>query len=261
MNVGGVHSGLQAGAAGLNRSAKTQGQSAEPVSFSGAKGQAKGVVRLLQEGHFKGVADVRLRVNFHEQLTESNAAATQTNYAEAIAEFEANIEVVFTNFLEGFVPTEEQSAAATELFNAFKSTVSEIANAFLGSGGSDFASLTADIDAEFDAFIIDLQTALGITPAEVETPEAPESPEGAVSDSPEVQVEDSLLDDFRAAFAEDLQALIAAIQNGIQDLPELSGPNGNGKAYAKFLEILEGLQAPEPVATDPNTATLEDVLA
>jgi hypothetical protein len=26
------------------------------------------VIRLLQAGHFKGVADVRLRINFHEEL-------------------------------------------------------------------------------------------------------------------------------------------------------------------------------------------------
>lgn len=30
--------------------------------------KVKGVVRLLHEGHFKGVADIRLRINFHEQL-------------------------------------------------------------------------------------------------------------------------------------------------------------------------------------------------
>ncbi len=30
--------------------------------------EAKGVLRLLQEGHFKGVADIRLRINFSEEL-------------------------------------------------------------------------------------------------------------------------------------------------------------------------------------------------
>ncbi|MGE5296238.1 MAG: hypothetical protein ACM3VT_15560 [Solirubrobacterales bacterium] len=33
--------------------------------------EARGVIRLLQEGHFKGVADVRLRINFAEELAGS----------------------------------------------------------------------------------------------------------------------------------------------------------------------------------------------
>ena len=34
----------------------------------------KGVLRLLQEGHFKGVSDVRLRINFFEKLNAIEAA-------------------------------------------------------------------------------------------------------------------------------------------------------------------------------------------
>lgn len=33
--------------------------------------EAKGVFRLLQEGHFNGVADIRLRINFFEELAGS----------------------------------------------------------------------------------------------------------------------------------------------------------------------------------------------
>ena len=257
MNVGGLQTGFQAGAPGLNRSARGQARStSEPVSFSGANGKAKGVVRLLQEGHFKDVADARLRINFQDQIGQANAAASDSNYAAAIAEFETNVEVAFANFLEGFVPTEEQSAAATNLFNTFKSTVSEIANAFLGSGGSDFAALSSDIEAQFEAFIIDLQSALGITPVDIEVP-APD----VESVQADVLAEDSFLDDFRAAFADELATLVAALENGAQQLPEISEPNGNGAAYAKFLEILEGLQTPEPAAADPNSTTIEDLLA
>ena len=37
-------------------------------------GGARGVIRLLQEGHFKGVADVRLRINFFDELQAAGAA-------------------------------------------------------------------------------------------------------------------------------------------------------------------------------------------
>ena len=41
----------------------------EPEPTDGEETQeARGVLRLLQEGHFKGVADLRLRVNFAEEL-------------------------------------------------------------------------------------------------------------------------------------------------------------------------------------------------
>ncbi|HUU85634.1 MAG TPA: hypothetical protein VM243_19215, partial [Phycisphaerae bacterium] len=36
-----------------------------------------GVIRLLEAGHFKGVADVRLRINFFEQLSARAEAAAQ----------------------------------------------------------------------------------------------------------------------------------------------------------------------------------------
>ena len=41
----------------------------EPEPREGEEMQeARGVLRLLQEGHFKGVADLRLRINFAEEL-------------------------------------------------------------------------------------------------------------------------------------------------------------------------------------------------
>ena len=39
-----------------------------PEIENSAEGQ-KGVLRLLQEGHFKGVSDVRLRINFHDEIS------------------------------------------------------------------------------------------------------------------------------------------------------------------------------------------------
>lgn len=35
-----------------------------------SSGQAQGALRLMKEGHFKGVADLRLRINFADQLQE-----------------------------------------------------------------------------------------------------------------------------------------------------------------------------------------------
>ena len=43
---------------------------------------AKGVLRLLQEGHFKGVADVRLRINFHDELAAIEQAHLRASAQE-----------------------------------------------------------------------------------------------------------------------------------------------------------------------------------
>ena len=49
----------------------------------------KGVIRNLQDGHFKGVADVRLRINFQAELNairqESGSALVRQTAAEITA--------------------------------------------------------------------------------------------------------------------------------------------------------------------------------
>jgi len=59
---------LTAKATGPKGTGETSAQEASSVAAQ-EDSRAKGVLRLLQEGHFKGVADVRLRINFHEELT------------------------------------------------------------------------------------------------------------------------------------------------------------------------------------------------
>jgi hypothetical protein len=53
----------------------------QPEAAPEYDGRAKDVIRKLMEGHFKGVADVRLRINFHEELM----GLEQGRVAQAIA--------------------------------------------------------------------------------------------------------------------------------------------------------------------------------
>ena len=55
--------------------AEATGTSEPTTEGEKTTGRANGVLRLLESGHFKGVADVRLRINFHEQLSPQAAAA------------------------------------------------------------------------------------------------------------------------------------------------------------------------------------------
>jgi hypothetical protein len=72
---------------------------------------------------------------------------------------------------------------------------------------------------------------------------------------PEIPVEDSFFDDFRTAFTEQLSQLTSSVSDAATVLPERSQPNGNGVAYARFVEVLDGLYAAE------NDTTPDEVLA
>ena len=136
MNVNGIGAGLAAGHAG-----KALGQAKRPEASSDAKKtespphvkvndeagetKTKGVVRLLQEGHFKGVADVRLRINFHDELTQLSIQSVQVDFAGQVEQFEQGVDEAFATLLAAVESTEEQTAAATNLFDGFKASIAE----------------------------------------------------------------------------------------------------------------------------------------
>lgn len=236
MNVHGVGAGIRPTNHG-GRAANANPSSAQaPVitSASSETGQAKGVVRLLQEGHFKGVADVRLRINFHDEITQISSEAVNAGFNEALEAFFAGVDEDFANLLTDVGATEGQVASATELFDGFKSSINDIANAFLSGGGTDFGAVAAQFQTEFDTFIIELQAQL------------------------ELEVDNSFLDEFSVAFADQLSQLVNSIAESASVLPAISEPNGNGVAYAKFMEILEGLNASE--ADAESEGSLPEVL-
>ena len=63
-----------------------------------------------------------------------------------------------------------------------------------------------------------------------------------------MQVDDSFLDDFRSAFTQRLGQLADFVSSTANVLPEISAASENGVAYAKFMENLNGLNAPAPDA-------------
>ena len=60
----------------------------------------KGVIRLLQEGHFKGVADVRLRINFHYELQAMENAAKEELAQGEVQQFEGVVSGHIELFLQ-----------------------------------------------------------------------------------------------------------------------------------------------------------------
>lgn len=65
---------------------------------------SQGVLRLLQEGHFKGVADIRLRINFFDELAAVEAEKLQAIADEQIEDILQSINTIFGGLIEGSEP-------------------------------------------------------------------------------------------------------------------------------------------------------------
>lgn len=191
--------------------------------------QSKGVLRLLLEGHFKGVSNLRLRINFSDEL-----AAIEAEKLQAVAEEKVNAVLESVGgVVESFLtkedgPTEEQAASVLQFQETFVQAVNEYNS-----------ELVADLNTAFDGFVKALNTESGDAPG---------------------QAWQMFIKDLRSAFTAATNELTQAFAE-VRILPELSEPNGNGVAYEKFLAIyneLRGLQT----STDgqPGSEPLDSVV-
>ena len=231
MNIGGIPGTTYptAPTAQPTTTAPAEGEQTAPTTETAREKPVKGVVRLLQEGHFKGVADVRLRINFSQELADS-AAAASGDLAEAQGDFDAGLQDSLAALTEDLAPAEEQAAQLSELGAALTTSVGDLFADFTDAQTDGPEVLGTALQAEADNFAASVSTLL------------------------EIEGEAASLQAFQESFTALLSDLANSLTQALQTLPELSEPNGNGAAYAKFLEILEGMQQldsePEPILTD-----------
>jgi hypothetical protein len=220
------------------------------VTSSDSGGRLPGVLRLLQEGHFKGVADVRLRINFHEQLQGLQGEALRERAPDAVEAFlaELNKEVDALKLDETQTPKlydllEEFSGKAKGLVgNDSKYTIDSLLKALRDEFGTLLEKLQNIVNGDAPAPSNGDNESLGDTVVSEESGEVGPSSSQALSDL--ASSLENLFNDLIAGLENDLKQASAI-------LPPLSPPQGNGKAYAKFLAILEGLNATG--ASDPET--------
>ena len=242
MKIGASHSSMAMHQQPAKSMRETHESSDRPVTSPGIdkKEPEKGVIRLLEQGHFKGVAEVRLRINFFEELTTRSAAEQDAAFFAGRETFDADVEDALTQLQSDLALTEDQAPQFNEQAGDLTTAINGIIDDFQANGDSDTAALAEGLQTEMGSFVTNLQTLLN---------------------SSEI---DGILQAFSDSFATQVDALsevFAATSNG---LGELSEPQGNGAAYAKFLAILEGMQAesaPETTAetgsesaTDPGTS-------
>jgi len=247
-----------------------QAQGPKPVSAGNAN--PPGVLRLLQEGHFQGVADVRLRINFHEALTQQQTQTVQAAAPDAVGALAEQVTNGAGPIADAAGLDEEQTAQLGDAVDAFKDAVKNASDAFTSADAPAVGGLVADLQTSFDSLYQQLQ---GLVGAEASAaPAAPpaqgdeEAAESAASDTPAEEAAEAsgsaaqtapdvqtMLDQLATEFASSL----ADLQSSLTDtgsLPPLSEPNGNGQAYAKFLEIYQALQG-QSVANAPAAAPVD----
>ena len=263
-----------------NEISQTQSTPTQPVNQEVVENEkVRGVIRLLQEGHFKGVADIRLRINFFEELSAMENGEIQKVAGEKV---QALTDLVNKN-LEDLLSSdnlseeqatlsenlsEEQATSISEQMETFTQSVDLIKEDFLNTAQPSKEDLISRLNSNFEEFIASLNLVLlppdtelpgtestddiptienlGIeelitmNPAEEENDGINEIIEPDQAEGPETIFQD-FIQNLKTTFAEAMNELTNAL-NDIKILPDLSEPNGNGKAFDKFLTIYNNLQ-------------------
>jgi hypothetical protein len=216
-----------------------ESSSTEPKSEFQENDAEKGVLRNLLEGHYKGVSDVRLRINFFEDLAAIEAAEVQTVTAEKVGGVLESVSDVVNSFITGEnKPADEQIASVLELQETFTQAAGESQN-----------EPAVDLTSAFDDFVKGLRDLFAPpvkTPEEITIPETEDDGMTESSSTTELPWQ-TFLDNLQSAFTTATDELTKAITD-LAILPELSEPNGNGIAYEKFLAVyndLRGLGTPD----------------
>ncbi len=218
-------------------------------------GEARGVIRLFEAGHFRGVADVRLRINFFDELQSRVSAARAT----ALEEGADNVVGTVQSGVDELLTVAEPDAAARERIDAAVEEFESETRALLAGQAvetpSSADSLRDATTSIFDAFVAELSELLIADTAEPDARDTGESAPAETGDDTAAPAEEGAetagtleeaFADLRATFEEAVADLIASLES-VSQLPEPSPPNGNGRAYERFLAIYNGLrESPDP---------------
>jgi hypothetical protein len=238
-----------------------------------ANDDSRGAIRLLQEAHFKGVADVRLRINFFDELAGDAESQALSSLPEGTESLVSTVISQFEGIAETLAPDAATASATSETVDAFKTSVYAAADEAVASGELDRDALEAALRDAFGTFIEKLReqfTPPDEAPAETPpeqppaTPEEPPAEGSAVEPSAEEPADaepeqadaggegTDAVDPFASlveVFEQSLTTLLDSLATAVR-LPDPSPPSGNGVAYDKFLAIYNALRDGGTPATD-----------
>lgn len=250
-----------------------------------------GVLRLLMDGHFKGVADVRLRINFHEEIQALEGAHLTEAAASGFSSFNQTIEGQIAALKDSGLLSEEQIAALDAFYANVQTAQSEFPD------GTGLTELMERFQTELETLMgllnppapvielpVEQTVPEDVVPAEPDEPTETTEPQPAAAEPTELTepqepaqepgavepaaepltveptepqtLEPSPLQLLVEGFEQSIQEAIDDLQSGLSStsvLPPISEPSGKGGAYAKFIEIYESMQsgAAEPAPPAP----------
>lgn len=234
-------------------------------------GRANGVLRLLEAGHFRGVADVRLRTNFFDELSAREQERTGPVLREQSDRLSATVNGAVEELSFSLADSEESRGALEALVADFEQTVATATDSAIANTSVDARELEASLRSAFDALTEGIADVLApatregddavstegdprvggdgitrlepapvagseinheITSLDVADAEAPiDEPNDALADALV-----SLRETFETALSELLQAFTQA-----QELGDIQRPKGNGVAFEIFLSAYQAL--------------------
>ena len=235
----------------------------------------KGVIRLLQAGHFKGVADIRLRINFHEEIAALEQAEKSRTAKEGISGLIETINTEIETFLQSEEIDEETAAIIADASEILNSGISEVAENSAANYYTSTDNLISSLQTKYDDFASTVNACIAAPPEEgdVETDDISSVPENETAstvdedisnlEEEQLPAEDSIspLELFLAGLTELFTARLDELEMlllEIRVLPEISQPSGNGRAYEKFVDIYNSLT--EKITNDIQSS-LTDVTA
>jgi hypothetical protein len=263
-----IHRTKDSASVAISDGRHTTAATAESNQTSTADPQ-KGVIRNLLAGHFKGVADVRLRINFHEEIAAIEGAARAASI-EGQSETFLNIARDGLDLIPSEAPLPETyGTAAADILADYEASVQTTFAEFEAEPTETTERLSGSLRMAFDTFVVALEKALtgpvptegnendsiGARPAGVAAAEIaslrPDAETALELSPPSSDAETEFdLEQFIADMTAAFEAALAELELSLQAatvLPELSEPRGNGVAYEKFLTVYQAMRG-EPAA-------------
>lgn len=225
-----------------------------------SESESRGVMRLLQGNHFRGVADVRLRINFFDELSATSASAANAAADSKSQLFLEGVDGALGDFLASLSLDDETMNAISDRIASFDDDVRAALGSNVTASSIDADALGAALRSVFEDLAGEISLLLNppmddVVPGPVVDPEEPASDGlvGELGDSaqpaPDVAVEQ---DEAEPAADSSLTVLIDAFEgflgdylSSIESASQLADPapyDGNGSAYAKFLAIYNDLR-------------------
>ena len=201
------------------------------------KKSAHGVLRLLEAGHFKGVADVRLRINFQDQLERQADLAAKDELQSRSRDL---VDVVIDAVQNTLTPVN-----GDDLQLQFSDSINSAVSDAISSESLNLNSIESAFTTAFEELTLSIGELLGSSEADVATSENVElvnettfTTQVAISDDSTLK---QALEDLSDIFAKALSDLLGAVETSSL-LPDPAPAPGNGAAYEKFLAQYDQLR-------------------